>query len=105
MGETDTSDLKNQSVFLRTLNFNLAGEIWDNLMAHQVRSSLRFPRSMGPSDKGDKTMSDRQPGFSGGGSGGRESSSGHGVTFYTTQFGLSVSRARSFTSMSMQHLF
>src|SRR5205807_7859625 len=53
--ETDTSGLKNQRVFLRTLNFTLAGEIWDNLMVHQVRSSHCFPPSMGAPNQGDKT--------------------------------------------------
>jgi len=87
---TDTSDLTNQCVFLRTLNFTLAGEIWDHLI-HQVRPSLPFPHSMGESNQGDKTVLGRQPGSSGGGPGGRGSSSGHGVNFHATQFGLPVS--------------
>jgi len=87
---TDTADLKNQFVFLRTLNFNLTGEIWNNLVVHQVRSLYT-------SQQGDKAASGRQPGSSGEGSGGGESSSTYGVTFQASQFGSSVSLLQSFS--------
>jgi len=91
---TDTANLKNQCVFLRTLNFNLAGEIWNNLMVHQVRSLY-------VSQQGNEGVSGRQPSSSGEGSGGGESSSTHGVTFQATQFGLSVSLIQSFPVLSV----
>ena len=87
--------LPNQCVFLRTLNFDLSGKSWSDLMNHRIRSSGHDSGSPGYS-------ADSRPGHQGfpgaGGSdgrglggGGSHSTSG-GVNFYATQSGLSVSR-------------
>jgi len=82
------SKLKNQTVFVRTLNFNLNGEAWDDLTIHKIRSSDRSNNDFGP-------PSHQQPpsGRSGGksSSGSEDSHSGQGnVNFEAAQFGLSV---------------
>jgi len=80
--------LKNQTIFVRTLNFNLNGEAWNDLTIHEIRSSDRSSHDSGP------PSSHQPPSSPSGGqssSGSRESHSGQGsVNFQTAQFGLSV---------------
>ena len=81
------SVLKNQTVFVRTLNFNLKREAWDDLTIHEVRSSHSSNDSGPPSNQQSPSSS------SGGqsGTGSSESHSGQGnVNFQAAQFGLSV---------------
>ena len=81
------SSIRNQTVFVRTLNFNLKGETWDDLTYHEIRSSVHSSSNSGSQSK------QRPSGPSGGGSssGSEESHSDQGnVNFEATQFGLSV---------------
>jgi len=79
------STIKNQTVFVRTLNFNLKGDAWDALTCHEIRSS--------DSSSNSGSRSNQRPvGPSGGqsSSGSGESSNQGNVNFGATQFGLSV---------------
>ena len=82
------SRLKNQTVFVHTLNFNLESQAWDDLTFHKVRSSDRSTNDPGP-------PSNQPPpsGPSGGqsGSGTRDSIRGNG-NYQGAQFGSSVRR-------------
>jgi len=90
------SPLQNQCVFLRTLNFDLSGECWNDLMNHRIRSSNHFSDSAPPGSHPDSRPVHQGPGAGGsgrgglGGGGGSHSTNGS-VNFYATQFGLSVS--------------
>ena len=79
---------ENQTVFVRTLNFNLKGESWDDLTIHEIRSSDHSSNNSGP------PSNQQPPSSSSGGqssTGSRESHSGQGnVNFQAAQFGLSV---------------
>jgi len=77
------SSIKNQTVFVRTLNFNLRGEAWDDLSCHEIRSSVHSPSESG-------SQSNQGPSL--GPSGGRSSSGSEegNVNFEAMQFGLSV---------------
>ena len=80
---------KNQTVFVRTRNFNLTGETWDDLNLHKIRSGQ-------PSSYGSQSNLWPPSGPSGGrsSSGSGESHSSHGtVNFQAAQFGLSVGHA------------
>ena len=91
---TGTSELRNQCMFVRTMNFSLSGKIWDDSTIHKVRPSDYFSDSRPPSDH-------RPSGPSAGGSGsskaGKSWHSGHGNgNLHARQFGLSVSHAYDF---------
>jgi hypothetical protein len=79
--------LKNQTVFVRTLNFNLKGEAQDDLTVHEIRSSDHSSNNSGP-------PSDQQPPSSSGGQSSTGSGKSHfdqgNVKFQASQFGLSV---------------
>ena len=89
VSESNSSPIKNQTVFVRTLNFNLKGEAWDDLTCHEIRSSDHSSNNSG------SRPSQGPSGPSGGqsSSGDEESNSDQGlgnVNFGATQFGLSV---------------
>ena len=82
--------LKNQTVFVRTLNFNLEGEAWDDLATHEIRSSDHSSNDSGsPSDQQPPSSSSGASGQSSTGSSGSHSGQGN-VNFQAAQFGLSV---------------
>ncbi len=88
---------KNQTVFVRTRNFNLTGETWDDLNLHKIRSGKHL--------NGDGPQSNLSPPSSPSGgkssSGSGESHSSHGmVNFQAAQFGLSVGHASMFSITS-----
>jgi len=90
-GPNDASEskLKNQTVFVRTLNFNLNGEAWDDLTIHKIRSNDRSNNDSGPPSHRQPPPSGRSGGQSS--SGYEDSHSGQGnVNFQASQFGLSV---------------
>jgi len=84
------SKLKNQTVFVRTLNFNLNGETSDDLTIHTIRSSDH-------STNGSGHPPNQQPPSGHSGAGGQSSSDSEdshpglgNVKFQAAQFGLSV---------------
>jgi len=121
--EMQGTPLRNQCVFIRTLNFDLSGKCWNDLVNHRIRSS--DSDSSPPSHYGDSRPGGPGAGGWGGGgsgaggsypsgggshstsgggshpsSGGSHSASGGGshstsggVSFYATQSSLSVSHA------------
>ena len=82
------SRLKNQTVFVRTLNFNLKGEAWNDLTIHKIRSSDRSNNDSGPPSN-QRPPSGPSRGQSSSGSGAPDSGQGN-VNFEAAQFGLSV---------------
>ena len=80
--------LENQTVFVRTLNFNLKGEAWDDSTIHEIRSSDRPSDDSGPPSN-QQPPSGPSRGQSGSGSKNSHSSQGN-VNFQAAQFGLSV---------------
>ena len=87
--ETDENLLRNQSVFVRTLNFSLSGRTWEELAIHQVLSSnLRDGPSASHWAPSDKASSGHGRSATSGGS-----VLGQGnVNFSPTQLKLCVSR-------------
>jgi len=82
--EIDTPPiLRNQCVFMRTLNFSLSGEVWKESFVHRVRSGEGGLLDPAPSNY------PLNGGTSGGTSGGQSSSAD--VTFDSTPFGQPVS--------------
>ena len=108
--EPDGSPLQNQCVFVRTLNFRLSGEIWENSTIHQIRQADGSPPSNGP----PPDFSGRR---SGSGAGNRGPSTGmlgpgpphsnyYGNTQYrSVQFGLAVSLKNILTCSRHPHAF
>jgi len=89
--EMNRSPLQNQCVFLRTLNFDLSGKCWNDLVNHRIRSGdLHIPDSP-PGGQYTGSRPGHQAGSNAGG-GGSHSTSGD-VTFYSMQSGLSVGHA------------
>jgi len=96
-----SSHLQNQCVFLRTLNFDLSGKCWNDLMNHRIRSSDHSFSDSGPSGShygdsrsGHQASPDAGGSDGGGSMGGTGSHSTSGsLSFYATQSGLSVSQA------------
>jgi len=87
------TSIKNQTIFVRTLNFNLKGKTWNDLTCHKIRSSDHSSSNSG-------SRSNQRPSGPSGGwssSGSEESHSDQGsVNFEATQFGLSVCRFFSY---------
>jgi len=82
------SVLKNQTVFVRTLNFNLKGEASDDSTIHEIRSSDHSSHDSRPPSNQQPPSG---PSGSQSSSGSTNSHSGQGsVNFQTSQFGLSV---------------
>jgi len=81
------SSIKNQTIFVRTLNFNLKGNTWNDLTCHKIRSSDHSSSNSG-------SWSNQSPSGPSGGrssSGSEESHSDQGsVNFEATQFGSPV---------------
>ena len=84
------STIKNQTVFVRTLNFNLKGEAQDDLTIHEIRSSDHSSKDSGPPSN-QQPPSGPSGSQSSSGSTNSHSESGQGsVNLQTSQFGLSV---------------
>jgi len=87
---SEESVLKNQSVFVRTLNFNLKGEASDDSTIHEIRSSDHSSHDPRPPSS-QQPPSGPSGSQSSSGSTNSHSESGQGsVNFQTSQFGLSV---------------
>ena len=51
---SDRAPLRNQCVFVRTVNFDLSGEIWAALDVHRIRAGGRFSSSSPPGPSRDR---------------------------------------------------
>ena len=102
---TGTSKLRNQCVFVRTMNFCLSGKIWDDSAIHKVRSSDYFsdshpPPNHPPSGPGAGGPRSSKAGKS------ESSHSSHGnENMNARQFELSVSNAHDFDEQGLRKHF
>jgi len=89
--------LRNQCVFLRTLNFDLSGTCWNDLVNHRIRSGdQHVSDSRPPGDYKDSRPGHQVGPDAGGSDGGGSHTTTGNVTFYATQSCSSVGHAPAF---------